>query len=165
MPGRVTGPKRRQPSVTADIFGQRSRLADSVRHSLGAKAFFRAHDALDLGVDSRALRRLADEGSVKRVARDLYHFAETEPTEYLTVAAVCARSAPRSPPKPAHLVAEHSRQMILRGLVPMSHAADHEIDGQRQTEGRDDLMHILQPFDVEPHAKSPRQSGRHARKH
>ena len=44
-----------------------------------------------MGVDSRTLRRLVDDGSVERVARGLYHVADAEPTEHYTLAAVCAR--------------------------------------------------------------------------
>ena len=44
-----------------------------------------------MGVDSRTLRRLVDDGSVERVARGLYRFTEAEPTEHYTLAAVCAR--------------------------------------------------------------------------
>ena len=59
--------------------------------SLRAKNFFRPRDATELGVDSRALRRLVDEGSVERVARGLYRIADAEPTEHYTLAAICAR--------------------------------------------------------------------------
>ena len=63
-----------------------SRLQD-----LGAKAFFRAREAAELGVSSRGLRRLIAAGSIERVARGLYRFAEAELTEHYTKAAVCAR--------------------------------------------------------------------------
>ena len=53
--------------------------------------FFRPRDAAELGIDSRELRRLVDDGFVERVARGLYHFAHCEPTEHYTLAAVCAR--------------------------------------------------------------------------
>ena len=59
--------------------------------SLGAKAFFRPREAAEMGVDSRTLRRLVDDGSIERVARGLYRVAEAEPTEHYTLAAVCAR--------------------------------------------------------------------------
>ena len=49
------------------------------------------HDAAELGVDSRGLRRMVDDGSVQHVARGLYHLAAAEPTEHYTLAAVCAR--------------------------------------------------------------------------
>ena len=44
-----------------------------------------------MGVDSRTLRRLVDDGSVERVARGLYRVADAEVTEHYTLAAVCAR--------------------------------------------------------------------------
>ena len=59
--------------------------------SVGLATFFRARDAAELGIDSRALRRLLDEGTVERLGRGLYRFAEAEPTEHYTLAAVCAR--------------------------------------------------------------------------
>ena len=59
--------------------------------SVGLATFFRARDAAELGIDSRALRRLLDEGTVERLGRGLYRFAEAEPTEHYTLAAICAR--------------------------------------------------------------------------
>ena len=59
--------------------------------SLDAKTFFRPREAAELGVDSRALRRLVDDGAVERVARGLYRRTDAEPTEHYTLAAVCAR--------------------------------------------------------------------------
>lgn len=59
--------------------------------ALGTRTFFRSRDAAELGVDSRKLRRLVDDGSVERVARGLYHLAASAPTENYTVAAVCSR--------------------------------------------------------------------------
>ena len=53
--------------------------------------FFRSRDAAALGVHSRALRRLVEDGSIERVARGLYRLAHVEPTEHYTRAAVCAR--------------------------------------------------------------------------
>lgn len=44
-----------------------------------------------MGIHSRALQTLVDEGSVERVARGLYRVADAEPTEHYTHAAVCAR--------------------------------------------------------------------------
>ena len=84
-------PNRRQIAAPADISGQHSRPNASGLPSLGAKTFFRPRDAAELGVDSRALRRLVDDGSVERVARGLYRVAEAEVTEHYTLAAVCAR--------------------------------------------------------------------------
>ena len=46
---------------------------------------------MNLGVDSRGLRRLVDDGSVERVARGLYRLADAEPTEHYSLAAVCTR--------------------------------------------------------------------------
>ena len=53
--------------------------------------FFRQRDAAEVGIHSRALRRLVDDGSVERVVRGLYRVAAAEPTEHYTLAAVCAR--------------------------------------------------------------------------
>ena len=58
---------------------------------LGEQAFFRARDAAELGVPSGELRRLVHDGSLTRVARGLYRFADADPTEHYTDAAVCAR--------------------------------------------------------------------------
>ena len=58
---------------------------------LGARAFFRQHEAAGLGVRSRELRRLVDDGTVERVARGVYRLAEAELTEHYTHAAVCVR--------------------------------------------------------------------------
>ena len=58
---------------------------------LGARTFFRQRDAAALGVGSRALRRLVDNGTVERVTRGLYRVADAELTEHHTRAAVCAR--------------------------------------------------------------------------
>ena len=80
---------RKQPTASAE----RSRTrpgADDLR-GLGVKTFFRPSDAAELGVDSRRLRRLVDDGSVERVARGLYRLADAEPTEHYSLAAVCTR--------------------------------------------------------------------------
>ena len=58
---------------------------------LGARAFFRQHEAAGLGVRSRELQRLVDDGTVERVARGLYRLSAAELTEHHTRAAVCAR--------------------------------------------------------------------------
>ena len=84
-------PKRTQPSSAVDISGQHSRPSVPGLRKLGAKTFFRQRDAAEVGVHSRTLRRLVDDGSVERVARGLYHVADAEPTEHYTLAAVCAR--------------------------------------------------------------------------
>lgn len=78
--------KRRHPAVSADISERASHL-----ERLGGQTFFRRRDAVALGLDSRALRRLVDDGSVERVARGLYRVTEDELTEHYTRAAVCAR--------------------------------------------------------------------------
>ena len=87
----VSDLNRRQPAAPVDISGQRSPLSASRLRNLGTKAFFRAREAAELGVDSRGLRRLMEDGSIERVARGLYRFAEAELTEHYTKAAVCAR--------------------------------------------------------------------------
>ena len=78
-------------SVGADISGHDSWPGTPGLQDLGTKTFFRPREAAEMGVDSRALRRLVDEGSVERVARGLYRVADAEPTEHYTLAAVCAR--------------------------------------------------------------------------
>ena len=83
--------KRIQTTVSADSFRRHSGPSASDLSSFGLKTFFRARDAAELGVDSRALRRLLDEGTVERLGRGLYRLAEAEPTEHYTLAAVCAR--------------------------------------------------------------------------
>ena len=80
---------RKQPTASADNL--RNRLGVVGLGGLGAKTFFRASDAAELGVDSRGLRRLVDDGSVERVARGLYRLADAEPTEHYSLAAVCTR--------------------------------------------------------------------------
>lgn len=82
----------RQLSPSADVSDQTAGLDERVRRSLGDRAFFRQRDAARLGVHFHQLRRLVDSGSVERVARGLYRLADSEPTEYHTLAAVCARS-------------------------------------------------------------------------
>ena len=83
--------KRIQTTSSADISDRHSRSSASDLSSFGLTTFFRARDAAELGVDSRALRRLVDNGTVERLGRGLYHLAEAEPTEHYTLAAVCAR--------------------------------------------------------------------------
>ena len=80
---------RNQPTESAD--NSRSRLGAVDLGGLGAKTFFCPRDAAELGVDSRGLRRLVDNGSVERVARGLYRLADAEPTEHYSLAAVCTR--------------------------------------------------------------------------
>ena len=80
---------RKQPAASAD--NSKSRLGAADLRGLGVKTFFRPHDAAELGVDSRGLRRLVDDGCVERVARGLYRLADAEPTEHYSLAAVCTR--------------------------------------------------------------------------
>ena len=87
----VPAPNRRQPSVSADISVASSRPATAALRDLGTLTFFRARDAVDRGVDSRALRRLVDEGAVERLGRGLYRRADAEITEHHTHGAVSAR--------------------------------------------------------------------------
>ena len=85
----MTDVKCRQLSVFGDILGRK--LGSSDLPSLVSKTFFRAREAAELGIDSRLLRRLVDNGSIERVARGLYRLTHVEPTEHYTLAAVCAR--------------------------------------------------------------------------
>ena len=87
----LPGPGPRQSTVSPDRFGQHSSARVAGLSDLAGKSFFRAHEAAELGVHSRALRRLANDGSVERVARGLYRLAEAELTEHYTHAAACAR--------------------------------------------------------------------------
>lgn len=59
--------------------------------ALGLSTFFRQRDAAEVGVHSRQLRRLADEGEIEQIARGLYRCTDVEITEHHTRAAVCAR--------------------------------------------------------------------------
>ena len=70
---------------------RRSEPGASGLRNLGARTFFRQRDAAEVGVHSRALRRLVDNGAVERVARGLYRRTDVEVTEHYTRAAVCAR--------------------------------------------------------------------------
>ena len=80
---------RKQPTPSAGN-SRRGRGASDLA-GLGARSFFCPSDAAELGVDSRRLRRLVDDGFVERVARGLYRFAGAEPTEHYSLAAVCTR--------------------------------------------------------------------------
>ena len=88
---RMPDPNRGQPAASADVSGRRSESGASGLRRLGARTFFRQRDAAAVGVHSRALRRLVEDGAVERVTRGLYRVAEAEPTEHYTLAAVCAR--------------------------------------------------------------------------
>lgn len=59
--------------------------------AVGAGVFFRPRDAEETGLSYYELRKLVDRGDVEQVGRGLYRLAEAEPTEFYTLAAVCAR--------------------------------------------------------------------------
>ena len=61
-------------------------------HSAGLGVFFRPSQLDELGITYDQLRRLVKTGAVERVDRGLYRLAGVDPTEYATVAAVCARA-------------------------------------------------------------------------
>ena len=82
----MTGANRRHFAILADTSGQ-----EPFPKGLAGRTFFRRREAAALGLNSRTLRRLEDDGSVERVARGLYRFMETEPNEHYSVGAVCAR--------------------------------------------------------------------------
>ena len=82
---------RTQSAAPVDISGRKLPPSASRLQDLGAKAFFRAREAAELGVPSRDLRRLMEVGLIERVARGLYRFADAEITEHYTKVAVCAR--------------------------------------------------------------------------
>lgn len=54
-------------------------------------AFFRPRDAEKAGVSYHHLQRLVEQGEVERIGRGLYRLEAVEPTEFYTLAAVCAR--------------------------------------------------------------------------
>ena len=83
--------KRRQAGVSADISDHPIDPESSPLERLGGRTFFRARDAAGLGLNSRSLQRLVDDGTVMRVARGLYRSMETEPNEHFSVGAVCTR--------------------------------------------------------------------------
>lgn len=80
---------RKQPTASADNSRSRRGVVDLA--GLGAKTFFGPSDVKELGVDSRGLRRLVDDGSIERVARGLYRRTDSELTEHYSLAAVCTR--------------------------------------------------------------------------
>jgi predicted transcriptional regulator of viral defense system len=57
----------------------------------GVSAFFRLRDLAAAGVPAAQLQVLLDSGAAERVARGLYRLTDSEPTQYHTLAAVCAR--------------------------------------------------------------------------
>ena len=84
-------PNRRQISVLADDSMYSASRDVAGLQGLGARAFFRARDAAELGVHAGELRRLVEDGALTREARGLYRFADADVTEHYSVAAVCAR--------------------------------------------------------------------------
>ena len=85
----MTAQERIQTESVADVSDRED--GASVLRDLGLRTFFRQRDAAEVGVHSRALRRLVDEGAIERVVRGLYRCNDVEPTEHYTRAAVCAR--------------------------------------------------------------------------
>lgn len=83
--------KRIQTSVLADISDHLADPESSPLERLSGRTFFRARDAARLGLNSRSLQGLVDDGIVLRVARGLYRSMETEPNEHYSVGAVCTR--------------------------------------------------------------------------
>lgn len=73
-----------------DVSDHRKAIAKRLR-GLGLATFFRQRDAAAVGIQSRELRRLVEEGALERVARGLYRCADAEVTHHYTQAAVCAR--------------------------------------------------------------------------
>ena len=59
--------------------------------SAGLGAFFRPGEVEKLGITYDQLGQLVRTGEVERVQRGLYRLASAEPTEHVTLAAVCAR--------------------------------------------------------------------------
>ncbi len=87
----MVDPKRIQEYQSADVSDRQPRGGAPGLRALGLRTFFRQRDAAEVGVHSRELRRLVDDGSVERVARGLYRCSDAEITEHYTRAAVCAR--------------------------------------------------------------------------
>ena len=87
----MADPKHQQTAALADISSRRALPSAPDLPNLGTRTFFRQRDAAELGIGSRALRRLVDDGTVERVTRGLYRVADAELTEHHTRAAVCAR--------------------------------------------------------------------------
>ena len=76
----------------ADISDRQHQDGATGLRDLGLNTFFRQRDAAEVGLNSRQLRTLVGDGTIERVARGLYRFADTEYTEGYTWAAVCART-------------------------------------------------------------------------
>ena len=87
----VTVQERIHTNLSADVSGRSRRTDAPGLRALGLKTFFRQRDAAAVGVHSRDLRRLADDGTIERVARGLYRCTDADLTEHYTRAAVCAR--------------------------------------------------------------------------
>ena len=87
----MTGSKSQHSAVSADISDHSANPESSPLERLSERTFFRARDAAGLGLNSRSLQRLVDDGTVLRVARGLYRSMETEPNEHYSVGAVCTR--------------------------------------------------------------------------
>lgn len=79
-------------SLSADISDRRWHDGTPNLRDLGLNTYFRQRDAAEVGVNSRQLHRLVDDGSIERVARGLYRLTDAEYTEHYTRAAVCART-------------------------------------------------------------------------
>ena len=80
-----------QTNVFADFSDHRIRPDTPDLRALDLKTFFRQRDAAEVGIYSRELRRLVDDGTVERIERGLYRRTDAEITEHFTRAAVCAR--------------------------------------------------------------------------
>ena len=91
----MPAPERTQMGLSADNSMQSAQASALRLRRFGERTFFRPCEAAELGIDSRALRRLVDDGTVEHVARGVYRVAEAELTEHYTLAAVCTR-VPRS---------------------------------------------------------------------
>lgn len=79
-------------SLSADISDRLGNDGTPNLRDLGLNTYFRQRDAAEVGVNSRQLGRLVDDGSIERVARGLYRMTDIEITEHYTQAAVCART-------------------------------------------------------------------------
>ena len=82
----------RQSDLHVDIFSQKSLLSAPSLWELGTKAFFRTHEASELGVDSDRMRLPMNDGTIDRMAPGPYRPAEAEQTEPYTKAAPGAQS-------------------------------------------------------------------------
>jgi predicted transcriptional regulator of viral defense system len=69
---------------------RKSLIKDKLSNS-GLGTFFRPNQLEALGIGFHSINSLMAEGTIKRVARGLYRFTDTEPTERHTLAAACAK--------------------------------------------------------------------------